>query len=253
MLTLLKFVKQEDANKYRCKAPDCTKLFKGPDFWRKHVEKRHADWYALIVNDVELVNTYVVDPAHIAPSRSDANSNGHFPLNNHVPTGTPRGFQLSQQFPMGFPMAAGMPAAGLTSGGIWTPGGANGIAMSAGWAPPTAAGFSAGIGPMRNLGRNNFTGLTGGVGGMRTGMPYMRTDARGQRMGPGMPVGGAMGMGPGMPMGAMGPRQMAMAGFGTGMEGGASAMGPREAVAGRQLRSYEDLDADSGKGVELDY
>jgi len=37
-----------------------------------------------------------MDPAHIAPSRSDANSNGHFPLGNHVAaTGTPRGFNLA--------------------------------------------------------------------------------------------------------------------------------------------------------------
>ena len=37
-----------------------------------------------------------MDPAHIAPSRSDANSNGHFPpANGHMPAGTPRGFNLS--------------------------------------------------------------------------------------------------------------------------------------------------------------
>ena len=42
---LRKFVKQEDENKFRCKVPECTKLFKGEIFWRKHVEKRHADWF----------------------------------------------------------------------------------------------------------------------------------------------------------------------------------------------------------------
>lgn len=41
---LAKFVKQEDEHKWRCKAPECTKLFKEEHFWKKHVEKRHADW-----------------------------------------------------------------------------------------------------------------------------------------------------------------------------------------------------------------
>src|SRR5579862_4816713 len=43
-----------------------------------------------------------MDPSHIAPSRTDANSNGHFPINNnHFPAGTPRGFNLANM-PMGF-------------------------------------------------------------------------------------------------------------------------------------------------------
>lgn len=38
------------------------------------------------------------------------------------------------------------------------------------------------------------------------------------------------------------------------MEGGAATMGPSEAVVGRSLRSYEDLDADKGEGTgELNY
>ena len=49
---LKKFVKQEDEAKYRCKVPECTKLFKGESFWRKHVEKRHTDWYNSIKKDV---------------------------------------------------------------------------------------------------------------------------------------------------------------------------------------------------------
>jgi hypothetical protein len=54
---------------------------------------------------------------------------------------------------------------------------------------------------------------------------------------------GAIGGGTGLPRGP--PR------FG---EGGAMAMGPREAVQGRSLKSYEDLDA-AGAGAtgELDY
>ncbi|KAK0847792.1 hypothetical protein LTR03_006150 [Friedmanniomyces endolithicus] len=240
---LTKFVKQEDASKYRCKVPECTKLFKGTDFWRKHVEKRHVEFYERVYSDMRLVNTYVVDPAHIAPSRSDANSNGHFPLNNHVPTGTPRGFQLPSQFPMGFPLGAGVPSP-LTPG-VWGPGNLP-PGMAAAWGPPGSAAGHVGFGPMRTTGgRNNYTGLNGfGNGGARVmGAPYQRNDPRGQRGMPMMPGARPMGM-PGMP------------GFGMGMEGGALAMGPKEAVQGRQLRSYEDLDADAGNGKatgELDY
>ena len=49
---LKKFVKQEDESKFRCKVPDCTKLFKGETFWRKHVEKRHVEWFDNIKTDV---------------------------------------------------------------------------------------------------------------------------------------------------------------------------------------------------------
>lgn len=49
---LAKYVKQEDESKFRCKVPECTKLFKGENFWRKHVEKRHPEWYEGIQKDV---------------------------------------------------------------------------------------------------------------------------------------------------------------------------------------------------------
>ena len=52
---LQKHVKQEDEAKFRCKVPECTKLFKGEQFWRKHVEKRHAEWYEKIKNDVSFI------------------------------------------------------------------------------------------------------------------------------------------------------------------------------------------------------
>lgn len=41
---LAKHVKQEDEHKWRCKVPDCSKLFKEEHFWKKHVEKRHTEW-----------------------------------------------------------------------------------------------------------------------------------------------------------------------------------------------------------------
>ena len=52
-----KHVKQEDEAKYRCKVPECTKLFKGETFWRKHVEKRHTEWYDNIKSEVSHFRT----------------------------------------------------------------------------------------------------------------------------------------------------------------------------------------------------
>jgi uncharacterized C2H2 Zn-finger protein len=49
---LAKFCKQEDESKWRCKVPECTKLFKGQHFWRKHVEKRHPEWLEKLQKDV---------------------------------------------------------------------------------------------------------------------------------------------------------------------------------------------------------
>jgi hypothetical protein len=49
---LSKYVKQEDEAKYRCKVPECQKLFKAEHFWKKHVEKRHEDWYKELRSDV---------------------------------------------------------------------------------------------------------------------------------------------------------------------------------------------------------
>ena len=54
---LSKFVKQEDEAKFRCKVPECTKLFKAHHFWRKHVEKRHPEWFDDIQKDVRSVFT----------------------------------------------------------------------------------------------------------------------------------------------------------------------------------------------------
>jgi uncharacterized C2H2 Zn-finger protein len=51
---LVKYVKQEDENKFRCRVPECTKLFKGKDFWKKHVEKRHPEWLESLRSDVSL-------------------------------------------------------------------------------------------------------------------------------------------------------------------------------------------------------
>lgn len=49
---LAKHVKQEDEHKWRCKVPDCTKLFKEDHFWKKHVEKRHGEWLDKLKEEV---------------------------------------------------------------------------------------------------------------------------------------------------------------------------------------------------------
>lgn len=152
-----------------------------------------------------------MDPAHIAPSRTDANSNGHFSQSNGPPAaGTPRGFSL-QNFSMNGMM--GMP----------------GFPMNPGHFPPLFAGMQGGgfnpMGDDRSGGPIRRGGTIGGRGQHRAG-PY---DRRG---------GGARGRG--------GSRW----GDGAGGAGG----GPREAVQGRSLKSYEDLDqVAGGGGGELNY
>ena len=49
---LVKHVKQEDEHKWRCRVPDCTKLFKEDHFWKKHVEKRHVEWLDKLKEEV---------------------------------------------------------------------------------------------------------------------------------------------------------------------------------------------------------
>lgn len=55
---LARYCKQEDESKWRCKVPECTKLFKGQNFWRKHVEKRHAEWLEKVQKDVSISGHY---------------------------------------------------------------------------------------------------------------------------------------------------------------------------------------------------
>ena len=53
---LAKYVKQEDEHKFRCRVPECQKLFKEEHFWRKHVEKRHPEWLESLKTDVSCPN-----------------------------------------------------------------------------------------------------------------------------------------------------------------------------------------------------
>ncbi|KAI1922615.1 hypothetical protein LOZ12_004575 [Ophidiomyces ophidiicola] len=256
---LNRFVKQEDEAKFRCKVPECTKLFKGQHFWRKHVEKRHPEWFSDVQNELALVNAYVLDPAHISPSRSDAASNGHFPFPpGHIPAGTPRGFNFATM-PFNFNANGSMPGGafqGMASSGAGMPGFMNGS-----WA---AGGLVANAG--------GATGLHN-PGVIRRGRHFNRSspyDRRGGRF-PGStgagssgrlsPVRGMFGGAAYIPAGHPAALAAGMGGFGPGASGrwvdGAGnpqAMGPREAVQGRSLKSYEDLDAVGGAGNgELNY
>jgi uncharacterized C2H2 Zn-finger protein len=51
---LRKHVKQEDEHKFRCRVPECQKLFKEEHFWKKHVDKRHPEWLESLKQDVGL-------------------------------------------------------------------------------------------------------------------------------------------------------------------------------------------------------
>lgn len=266
-----KYLKQEDDAKFRCKVPECSKLFKAESFWRKHVEKRHTEWFDKIQQDVSscltgpvqedqtdhqqlsLVNAYVLDPARIAPSRSDANSNGHFPLTSgHSQSGTPRGFSLANMPPymgngplqgglQGIP-PAGMP--GAWGGNVLFPGDPPGLHQP---------------GVMRNRGgrHNNRSGPYDRRGNRHASRSGRLSPVRGMpdMFGPGgrLPPGpGAPYVPPGHPAASMvapGPFPDAM-GSGNPQQD----MAPREAVQGRSLKSYEDLDAVDGAGAgELNY
>lgn len=180
---------------------------------------------------VLLVNSYVIDPAHIAPSRSDANSNGHFPLNNHVPAGTPRGFNLGN-IPFGAlpgmgngPPSAMQMAAFLQSQGLSNPN----------WGGNAGDDDRHGAGPRRTNNRYNNNRAPGPYDRQNKDSRNARWNSSG-RLTP--PRGGRPPIG--------NPRFS---------EGGSSTLGPREAVQGRAIKSYEDLDAagtSNGTG-ELDY
>ncbi|KAF3481884.1 mucin-like protein 1 [Arthroderma uncinatum] len=253
---LARFVKQEDESKFRCKVPECTKLFKAQNFWRKHVKKRHEEWFAEIQNELALVNAYALDPAHISPTRSDAASNGHFPFPpGHIPAGTPRGFNYAN---MSFGMSSGPNSNGF-----------NGM-------PPVPAGGPGVLNGSYNIlsdpsgmhhpgvirrGGGRYSNRSGPydrrTGGRYTGPMGAGTSGR---LSPGRSMFGRVSMPGGGAYIPAGHPAAIMGGAGFGPAGqrwdgtGTQAMGPKEAVQGRSLKSYEDLDAVGGAGGgELNY
>ncbi|KAG8530753.1 uncharacterized protein KY384_004110 [Bacidia gigantensis] len=231
---LSKFVKKEDENKFRCKVPECTKLFKGDNFWRKHVEKRHAEWFEEI--------------------RKSQRSLPPLKPSTHIRN--PRGFNLQSipgmmpGFPGGF-QPNGQPFTPFAQFGNHTVQAPQWNGMGPGMMP-NGDDLSHQAGPMRR-GGGRFSN-----GGMRSSGPYDRRQQ--PRFNPGgpmmMPNGNPMGMG--MGMGRRPPYVNPGGKWGDGA--GAQTVGPREAVMGRSLKKYDDLDAVEGGagpggsgGGELNY
>ncbi len=67
---LVKYVKQEDEHKFRCRVPECQKLFKEEHFWKKHVEKRHPEWLEGLKRDVSLIIPQTLSSLTICAVRS---------------------------------------------------------------------------------------------------------------------------------------------------------------------------------------
>ncbi|KND02501.1 uncharacterized protein SPPG_02960 [Spizellomyces punctatus DAOM BR117] len=64
---LSKHVKKESEGKYRCQ--ECSKLFKGDEFVKKHIKSKHAEVCASTKQEVEFFNNYIRDPTKVDPSR----------------------------------------------------------------------------------------------------------------------------------------------------------------------------------------
>ena len=151
-------------------------------------------------------------------------------------TSTPRGFNLSA-IPFGFP--PGMMASMPNPANFPTTFGQYPVTMPPGNWGPLGASFGmvdpAGVGPMRRGGSRFSTRTNGPYDRQPRDNRPMRYNGSGRLTPP--RGGGRPGGVPRFPDGAAG-----------------ATVGPREAVAGRSLKSYEDLDAVEGSGNgELNY
>ncbi|WWD22896.1 hypothetical protein CI109_107391 [Kwoniella shandongensis] len=61
-------IKQEEPSKYRCK--DCNKLFRAPEFVIKHIAVKHPEVMKPKLDDLALLNNFVLDPQHLQPGAS---------------------------------------------------------------------------------------------------------------------------------------------------------------------------------------
>ena len=261
----LKFVKQEDEGKFRCKVAGCTKLFKAEEFWRKHLDKKHTEWLQQLELEASLVNFYVSDPTRVHPPKVEQNAQGNFQAvgmgggNRNNPPMISMGFNHPSGIaglppPPTFPFNPAFMQAAVPGGAHHT----NGHGLLPG-----------GVGPIRRgRGGHNTIGQGGRGIDLRYGQPYARPD-RAQRererekrdremreaqlkKGPGSVGGGGIGGGIGGGGGG--------GGIGGGPGGGAGASGSpigggpeaELAVMGRAVKSYKDLDATATVKRDLD-
>jgi len=73
---------QEDDQKYRCIVEDCTKLFKGESFVRKHIYKRHQEWLEHALRENKLLISYVTDADRMLARPMDPSPGGGSKYNN---------------------------------------------------------------------------------------------------------------------------------------------------------------------------
>lgn len=238
---ILKYVKQEDEGKYRCRVQQCTKLFKAEEFWKKHLDKKHTEWLHAIELDAQLVNAYVCDPTRVHPPKIEQNAQGNFqsggglnmhPSNRNLPPMPVSMFnQPPGQIPYGFPT---FPPFLNSPGGHMQNG--NGIIQ---------VGTNPGAGPIRRpLQRGSVSREPNGGpprSRERFGQPYIQRDRaerekererRDREMKDAQQASRASRAAPASPEGA----------------------DAELAVMGRAVKSYKDLDATGqGKVDELDY
>ena len=152
-------------------------------------------------------------------------------------TGTPRGFNLQNMNMMSFGQNGMINMNGMQSGFQ------NGQGFVAGMQNPFA-----GVGDMGGMHNPGAVRRGGRFNNTRSG-PYDRNTRGGMQRGySGSSVGG---MGVRMPSGGVPMGFLAQGGGGGGGkwgDGAAGGTGPREAVVGRSIKSYEDLDAQPATG-----
>lgn len=66
------YVQKESEGKYRC--TECTKLFKGEEFVKKHVRLKHPNLLESVKADVDLFNTFVRDPHKMSSNTTTTTS-----------------------------------------------------------------------------------------------------------------------------------------------------------------------------------
>ncbi|KAJ3158093.1 hypothetical protein HDU86_003045 [Geranomyces michiganensis] len=103
---LAKKVKKEAEGKFRC--TECSKLFKGEEFVKKHIRAKHPEVIMPITKEVEFFNTYVRDPTKAdgrVPQPAAAGSGGFPGGGGGVGNGVPG--MSSGQIPTMMPFVVG--------------------------------------------------------------------------------------------------------------------------------------------------